>query len=124
MGRARSAAGRLVGRGSTLVEVVAAAEGVIGVPIRIRHCDDLHGPSAVVTVVPGQLALVSVDQRVDASRFEHVVAHELGHLVLGHGSGERRHYDNQLERDAELFGTEVVRRMRMAPLSVQSRAVR
>ena len=110
--------------GATLDEVVASSERRLGLPIKVRRGDDLDGPTAVVTLVPERLALIQVDQGVDDERLAHVVGHELGHLLLGHGSGQRRHFDDGRERDAELFGTEIARRMRRPRLSERSRAVR
>lgn len=53
-----------------------------------------------------------------------VIAHEVGHIVLGHAESGRSHYAAPEERDAELFATLLVKRMRKSRLGTASAALR
>lgn len=117
---------RLVPEGATLDEVLSAVETHLGQPVRVHDNVDLGPGTSGLWVHPSSDSphLVFLAP-MPALRREHVLGHELGHMLLGHGTeAARTHYDSPEERDAELFATMMVERMRRPRLGPASLALR
>lgn len=123
MARIRTLVNRLVPAGASLDEVLTAVAVKVGRPVRVKDApldDDTSG----VWVRTADVDWILVGAAGLERRLQ-VIGHEVGHIVLGHGDRvARSHYDDPLERDAELFGTLLVRRMRMPRLGSASAALR
>lgn len=123
MARIRSLVNQLFPVGATLGEVLEVVARRVGRPVRVRDADLGRGTSgAWVRTATADWIFVNATR---PERRLHVIGHEIGHILLGHHDyAARSHYDDPDERDAELFGTHLVQRMRRARLGSASNALR
>lgn len=126
MANVRRMATSLIARGASIDEALAAAELRLGRKIVVRYGVTLPSGIAGVCTPVGLTgsAVIAVDQGVTSERQAHVLAHELGHLLLGHGASSRAHFEDELEREAEMFGTLLVHRMRTGRLDQVAASLR
>jgi len=109
-----------------MAEVLQRVEAHLGQPVRVHDDVDLGPDTSGLWIhaaadAPNLIYLAAMP----AERRLYVLGHEIGHMVLGHGSSAARsHYDSPEERDAELFATHMVERMRRPRLGPASLALR
>lgn len=123
MARIRTLVNRLVPVGASLDELLDAVAVHVGRPVRVRDAELDESTSGVwVRTADADWIVVMA---TNPERRLHVIGHEVGHIVLGHDDQlARSHYDDPRERDAELFGTLLVQRMRRTRLGSASAALR
>jgi Zn-dependent peptidase ImmA (M78 family) len=118
----RTLVNRLVPAGATMDEVLSAVCQMTGRPIEVADLD-LKGDASGTWVPTPEAHRIFVDV-INPERRPHVIGHEIGHILLGHQPSMRSHYDEPQERDAELFSTLLMQRMRLPRLGSASTALR
>lgn len=110
--------------GATLDDVLERVEQILGTPVRLVDDLDLGGYSGV-WVHSANMELICLPP-THPDRRTAIIAHEIGHMLLGHGSRRpgvqamRCGYRSPKERAAELFGTYLVTRMGQRRLTTSS----